>query len=129
MDIFLAGRVMTKEQEFEQAVTKILELLGEDPNREGLKKTPHRVYKAFEHNTYTDSIIYKNLTPLVQNKYIDVKEIPKKDRENFLLDDPKYKTFVPGDVYPGTTLKGENYYGPYQPFRIGNFIIISRKSI
>ena len=84
------------------------------------------VYKAFEHNTYTDSIIYKNLTPLVQNKYIDVKEIPKKDRENFLLDDPKYKTFVPGDVYPGTTLKGSGYNKPYQPFRIGNFIIYPR---
>jgi GTP cyclohydrolase I len=39
---------MTKEQEFEQSVTKILELLGEDPNREGLLKTPKRVTKALQ---------------------------------------------------------------------------------
>ena len=38
-----------KAKKFEEAVKTILELIGEDPNREGLKKTPHRVYKAFEH--------------------------------------------------------------------------------
>jgi len=38
-----------KAKKFEEAVTTILELIGEDPNRDGLKKTPHRVFKAFEH--------------------------------------------------------------------------------
>jgi len=39
---------MTKEKEFEEAVTKVLELLGEDPKREGLLKTPSRVAKALK---------------------------------------------------------------------------------
>ncbi|AKF23978.1 GTP cyclohydrolase [Sulfurovum lithotrophicum] len=39
---------MNKEKEFEEAVTKVLELLGEDPQREGLLKTPARVAKALK---------------------------------------------------------------------------------
>ena len=38
-----------KEEEFKEAVVTILRLIGEDPNREGLKKTPYRVFKAFEY--------------------------------------------------------------------------------
>ncbi len=39
---------MNRDIEFEKAVRKILELLGENPDREGLKKTPLRVVKALK---------------------------------------------------------------------------------
>jgi len=42
---------MHKQREFEEAVRQILRLIGEDPQREGLLKTPERVYKAFLHLT------------------------------------------------------------------------------
>ncbi len=42
---------MQKEEEFENLVKRMLELLDEDPNREGLLKTPKRVFKSFEFMT------------------------------------------------------------------------------
>lgn len=38
-------------QEFEEAVEKILNLIGENPKREGLQKTPNRVYEAYKFMT------------------------------------------------------------------------------
>lgn len=46
------GKVMQKNQkDFENAVKKILEIIGENPDREGLIKTPSRVYEAFKFMT------------------------------------------------------------------------------
>ena len=42
---------MSKQKRFEEAIKTILEIIGEDVNREGLLKTPTRVYKAFEYMT------------------------------------------------------------------------------
>ena len=42
---------MQKEEEFENLVKRMLELLDENPNREGLLKTPKRVLKSFEFMT------------------------------------------------------------------------------
>ncbi|MRI58313.1 MAG: GTP cyclohydrolase I FolE [Epsilonproteobacteria bacterium] len=42
---------MEEKKSFEEAVRTILTIIGEDPDREGLLKTPQRVYKAFLHLT------------------------------------------------------------------------------
>ena len=42
---------MDKQAAFEEAVHTILTLIGEDTSREGLEKTPARVFKAFEFMT------------------------------------------------------------------------------
>ncbi len=42
---------MQRREEFEQAVKTMLEIIGENTQREGLVKTPHRVFKAYEYMT------------------------------------------------------------------------------
>jgi GTP cyclohydrolase I len=42
------GAVMHKKPRIEELFEELLKELGEDPKREGLLKTPHRVSKAFE---------------------------------------------------------------------------------
>ena len=37
-----------KKEKFESCIEQMLSLVGEDPRREGLAKTPERVFKAFE---------------------------------------------------------------------------------
>lgn len=42
---------MHRQEEFEQAVKTMLEIIGENTEREGLSKTPTRVFKAYEYMT------------------------------------------------------------------------------
>jgi len=42
---------MQRREEFEQAVKTMLEIIGENTEREGLLKTPTRVFKAYEYMT------------------------------------------------------------------------------
>jgi GTP cyclohydrolase I len=42
---------MDRKEEFENAVKTVLEIIGEDVDRDGLVKTPSRVFKAFEEMT------------------------------------------------------------------------------
>lgn len=80
------------------------------------------VYKLFEYPEYLDKVILKNLNHLIDNRYIEIKEISPLERDSFFNNQPIYQ---PGNIHPGTILKGERH-GPYEPFRIGNFIIIPR---
>ena len=42
------GRIKLNYETLEKSIKTILEQIGEDPDREGLKLTPHRVAKAYE---------------------------------------------------------------------------------
>ncbi|MGI7822808.1 GTP cyclohydrolase I, partial [Campylobacter coli] len=46
------------QKKFENCVRTMLEIMGENPNREGLIKTPNRVFKAYEFLTsgYTQNV-------------------------------------------------------------------------
>ncbi len=55
------GMVITSNPTLESHYTEILKLIGEDPSREGLLKTPHRVGKAMQYITHGYSIDPKSI--------------------------------------------------------------------
>ena len=64
----------------EKLVRKILEEIGEDPDREGLQRTPHRVAKAYEYLTRgydqnLDTVVNNALFEVEENNMIIVKDI------------------------------------------------------
>ena len=71
---------MSSEIEFENAVKKILEHIGEDVNREGLIDTPSRVRKAYEfmcsgYKQDPKEIIQKALFTSTNDEMVVVKDI------------------------------------------------------
>jgi GTP cyclohydrolase I len=71
---------MKDNKEFEETIVKVLELLGEDPKREGLLKTPSRVAKALQFLTegyHQDpkEILNKALFSTSNNEMVVVRDI------------------------------------------------------
>ncbi len=67
-------------QNIESKVKNIIELIGEDPEREGIKKTPLRVAKAYQfimqgYNTNPEEIIKSALFKEDYNEMVIVKDI------------------------------------------------------
>ena len=50
-ELLLESKANSKEENIAALVRKMITLIGEDPNREGLKKTPERFEKAFKYLT------------------------------------------------------------------------------
>ncbi len=71
---------MNNEKRFEEAIKTILEIIGEDIEREGLLKTPSRVYKAFSYFTkgYTQDpkeVLNQALFKSSNNEMVIVRDI------------------------------------------------------
>lgn len=69
-----------KQKEFEEAISTVLRLIGEDVNREGLIKTPSRVAKAYEFMTqgYTQNpkqVLNDALFESTNNEMVLVRDI------------------------------------------------------
>jgi GTP cyclohydrolase I len=76
---------LDRQKKFEDAVKTILELIGEDTQREGLLKTPQRVFKAYEKLTEGYK---KNPTEILKSALFDTKNqemIVVKDIEFYSL--------------------------------------------
>lgn len=71
---------MQRREEFEQAVKTMLEIMGENTEREGLMKTPNRVFKAYEYMTsgYSQSpndVLGEALFQTDNNQMVIIKDI------------------------------------------------------
>ncbi len=71
---------MSKDEELQQAISKVIELLGEDVNREGLLKTPSRVAKSLKFLTEgyeidPKEILSKALFTSTNNEMVLVRDI------------------------------------------------------
>ncbi len=69
-----------EQKRFEEAVKTILEIIGEDVNREGLIDTPKRVYKAFKfmtqgYNQNPRDILNKAMFDTTNNEMVVIRDI------------------------------------------------------
>jgi GTP cyclohydrolase I len=76
----IAMKTEEKTQELQEAIEKVLVLVGEDPTRGGLTKTPERVAKMFQFLTkgYTqdiDGVLNGALFPIKYDEMVIVKDI------------------------------------------------------
>nr|MBI3613660.1 GTP cyclohydrolase I FolE [Nitrospirota bacterium] len=74
------GKGREHETELREVVTRLLTLLGEDPSRHGLEKTPERVEKALRFMTQgykqnLDHLLNEALFPLEYDEMVIVKDI------------------------------------------------------
>lgn len=74
------GKGRTHETELREVVKRLLTLLGEDPSRHGLEKTPERVEKALRFMTQgykqnIDHLLNEALFPLEYDEMVIVKDI------------------------------------------------------
>ena len=72
--------VSDRAREFEQLIRRELELVGEDPDREGLLKTPSRVAKAMEflthgYNSSAEEVVGKGIFKEEHDNMIMVRDI------------------------------------------------------
>lgn len=75
-----AATATPRQQELQQVVTRLLELLGEDPGREGLVRTPLRVAKSLEtltsgYNMSIDSIVNNAIFSENYDEIVSIKNI------------------------------------------------------
>jgi GTP cyclohydrolase IA len=79
-EIILHGTADTHEETIADLVRKIIVMLGENPNREGLRKTPERYQKALKfltsgYNQNTDSVLNGAMFSVRYDQMVVVKDI------------------------------------------------------
>lgn len=80
MILIKVKNMMHRKEEFEQAVKTMLEIIGENTQREGLLKTPERVFKAYEYMTSgyaknPNDVLGKALFESDNNQMVIIKDI------------------------------------------------------
>lgn len=76
LDVRLTSCGPTQRQMAEERIKEFLKLLGQNPNREGLKETPKRYVKFWEEFTSPPEFVFKCFDGEGSNEMVIVKDIP-----------------------------------------------------